>query len=178
MKLTLYDIGQRYQELIDLLTELHDPENEAQPGHEERLEAVQHALDENEDEMMVKITGYIAVIRMLKEFSLSAKAERDRLYRRQVSAERSSDWLKNAVAMHLKARGLKNVKVPIGTIGWREGVATAVVDDEFALPEGLYRVDSKIVPDLTAIRKAIQEGGEGSVPGAHLKEAEPVATLR
>ena len=63
--------------------------------------------------------------------------------------------------------GMEKVDTPTMKLSLRRTQAT-VIDDLDALPKEYKTVKVETVADKTAIKKAIQSGGE--IPGAHLEE--------
>jgi hypothetical protein len=90
------------------------------------------------------------------------KAEKLALQKRQASAEKKAEWLKQYLSQYMESgEKYKSAKV---SIGWRKSESVQV-DDTFLLPDE-YLIFT-VAPDKNALKKALK-AGEPMIGGARL----------
>lgn len=114
-----------------------------------------------------KVDATVRVIRMFEGSADAIDSEIKRLTElkknRLANAERVEKW----IAYAMQANNIEKIDTDLFKIGFRKSKAV-VVEDEKMLDSKFISVKVVEKPDLTAIKKAIDEGEE--VAGAHIEE--------
>lgn len=154
---TLYGIT---AELNAILAQLEELDGEITPELEQ-------ALAINEGQFLQKAEDYGHAILNLKAMATAAKAEKERLASLQKFYENAQKRLTDALTTAMQAFGHDKVENGTLRLSLRRTTATEV-DDLEQVPQEYKTTKVEVVPDKTAIKKAIQSGE--AVPGAHLVE--------
>ena len=117
-----------------------------------------------------KLESYCKIIRQLERDAEAFKAEKERLYRKQLAPESSIARLKSLVADFLKAQDTKKSTAGIFTISLSESKATNIIDESKIPARFLVEQAPKI--DKAAILAELKAGG--IVEGCELKINEGV----
>lgn len=138
---------------------------ELTPEIDERLGAM---LELEED----KINGYLKFRAHLTMLEEGAKIESDRLAKKKRSAENARKRLESRLCEHMQARGVDVFETTLGKLRVMEAstqpcTLNADIDPK-NLPEQFKKVT--VAPDMTALKKAIQEGDEDAMFFASLGE--------
>lgn len=152
-----------YKISVDLLALLQQIEE----NDGEITEEVAAALTINQEQAAAKVTDYGHAIKQLEGFAELAKAEAQRVQKIQKTYENTAKRLKEKVVEAMRLFGMEKVDTPTMKLSLRKTTAT-VIDDIEAVPKDYKTVKVETVADKTAIKKAIQSGGE--IPGAHIEE--------
>lgn len=148
--LSLYEIDQRLQALIDAMIEAGGDVTD------ELADEFADVLEMHTD----KAESYIAVINDLALTAEAVKAEETRLRDRRRALERSAQEMKDRLCHSMRSRGIDKLETNLGTIRVQQASTPSVrllVDAE-SLPSHFQRV--KVRPDNTALRHAIEDGDD------------------
>lgn len=128
------------------------------------LDALEAALAEIEDARDEKAVRIACLVKNLRADAEAIKAEKQRLQKRQMAAEKTADRLSRYLEQFLPP-GTK-LKDARAVIGWRKSEAVVCGVDPKQLPEEFQRV--KIEANASAMKKALKEGE--TIPGVELEE--------
>lgn len=156
---TLYNITERYQNLLDLCD-----------GDNVNAELLDNALAHLDGELEDKVAGGIAVIQELKHRINSIDAEIKRLSKLKNAAENSIARIKLYYFNNLNSIGKSKVTTSRGSMAIIRagGKRPLLIDNEELIPFYFKRLEINNVVDKDGIREALERGAE--VTGAHLGE--------
>ena len=160
--MTLYDITQQYQQVIDNL-----------PVDSETGEILDiSALLAVQDTAQNKLENMAVWVKNMNAEKAAIKAEEETLAKRRKSLERKADSVKRSISLFMQDIGMPKLSTPRAALSFRTSTET-VVDEAFAAwaaanaPE-LIREVVATSPDKTAIKLALQEGRD--IPHARLED--------
>lgn len=105
-------------------------------------------------------------------FAASCKEAKDKMAKKEATAKRKAEWIKNYVMEHMPEGS--SINTPEVSARWRKGSVRAVVDDLDKLPSGYKK--TLVKPDLERIKKVLKMGLP--VPGAELKQGDPTIVIK
>lgn len=151
----LYDLTDRYKNLVDLLSNKEIDKN-----------LIYNSLETIEEEISVKVENTTKVLKSLELEAKALKEEEERIKKRRQALERNYKNLKEYVQESLLKANLRNIKTKLFTFYFRK-TKKIVLDEE--------QIDSKYKKmvkqtDIASIRIDLEEGKE--VRGAKLVENE------
>lgn len=149
---TLYDIKDRYSELLSLDL----PED-----------AIADTLEAIEGELEVKADKICHVIANIDSDCEAIDAEIKRLQARKKVLDNRKESLKDYLRTNMAAMDMKKIQTPLFTINRVAGRAMAVITDESKIPQQFQKVSVSI--DKTLLLNALKEGK--AVEGAELGES-------
>ena len=129
----LYEIGQRYQNLLDLI------ENEEVPA-----ELLEGALQEVEDEFGNKAENIIKFLRNIESDIEALKVEEKRFYSRRKALENKLDSLKGYLFSNLKKLDIKKATFGLFQVSIRGTQASLKAIDEDKVPEDFFKVKKEV----------------------------------
>lgn len=155
--LTLYEIGEVYQNVISLaeMGELDD-------------ETLSITLGQIEDELETKADSYKVVIDRLSADAEMFKAEEKRLQDKRKRLERNIGQMKKNLEEAMRLQGKSKIKTNLFSFSIQKNPPSVVIFDESAIGEA-YKTYS-VSFDKKAIKEALKAGEE--VPGAKLEQSE------
>lgn len=154
---TLYDISQRYMAIEALLNDESVPQ-----------EDINTALAEIKDELQVKGENIIAYLQKMQDVEEQAKRRKKEIdnYLKAIANRRKR--LEKAVIYSMDSMQVKSILTGKGELKTKTNPPSVVIDDLTAIPSEYVTTKIDLVPDKTAIKKAIKAGEE--VPGAHIEQ--------
>lgn len=117
-----------------------------------------------------KLENYCKIIRQLEADAEAYKNEKDRLYKKQQSTEKSIARMKTAIVEFMHAKNEKKSQAGVFTVSLSTSKAVNVIDENKVPACFLVEQSPKI--DKKAIRELLMAGG--GVAGCELKENEGV----
>lgn len=159
--ITLYTLGQSYQELADLL----DREEVTPEEVADTFAAITDAAGE-------KIDSIVGLYHNVESTAAALDGEIKKLQALKKSKERTQERLKTLVLNYLVLTGQKGAQGNKFTVKRRKNPARVVVGDETLIPSEYIREKVVKSVDKTAIKAAITAGKE--VNGATLEQGESV----
>jgi hypothetical protein len=156
MTLTLYQITDRYQEALLLLS---DPELPP--------EVVNDTLDAIEGEFENKALAVAAFIGNLELEAAAVHEVEDRMTKRRKALEGRAESLRGYLHFHMERLELKQLKSAELTVKIKRNPPRVVIDNETLLPDEYKEVELKLTVRKSLVQKALGEGRE--VAGAHLE---------
>lgn len=103
----------------------------------------------------------------------AAKARLDDLAARRARFVEQGQHARGVAFAIMDALGVKKHVAPDFTVALRAGLPSAVITDEEALPEGVWRVTRAV--DKTLLKQVLENG---PVPGAEIRNGMPSLTIR
>lgn len=154
---TLYDISQRYMAIEALLDDESVPQ-----------EDINTALAEIKDELQVKGENIIAYLQKMQDVEEQAKRRKKEIdnYLKAIANRRKR--LEKAVIYSMDSMQVKSILTGKGELKTKTNPPAVIIDDLTAIPSEYVTTKIDLVPDKTAIKKAIKAGEE--VPGAHIEQ--------
>lgn len=150
MSLTLYELTDNYQQLLELADET-DPQ-----AFEDTLEALQDEINHKAENVAKVIRTYEAEVKALDE-------EKKRLEDRITARKNKMDRLKNYLIENLQKAGKRNVKGKTFTIYLQERESVNILNKS-AIPEQCFVMKPSL--SKTAVKEAIENGQK--VAGAEI----------
>ena len=150
MALTLYELTDNYQQLLDMADEA-DPQ-----AFEDTLEALQDEINHKAENLAKVIRTYEAEAKALEE---EKKRLESRISARKNKVQRLKDYLKD----NLEKAGMQKAKGKTFTV-WVQDSEKVHVSDESAIPEQYFVMKRQL--SKTAIKEAIENGQQ--VAGAEI----------
>lgn len=157
--MNLYEISQRYQNLIELL------EDETIPQEE-----INKALEVVASDVADKCENGIAYMAMLKNTIKTAKEEKARIDSYIKMLESRTERLEEAYVNFFKMLDKKAIVTAKGEMKIRLSPPALVIDDATKIPAEFEKTEIKISYDKMAIKKALKEGRQ--IEGCHIEQAE------
>lgn len=159
MSTSLYELGQAYEQLLEMV------ENEQLSDEEvaDTFEAIHGAIEQ-------KIDNIGGLFRQWSVDEANIKTEIDRLAARKKQLQNRKDRLRNIIHQYLKMCGKKRVEGSIFTAAIRNNPPALVVSDEADIPENFYKIEKKL--DQKALKEAVQNGME--IAGVNIEQSERV----
>lgn len=164
----LYQVTDNYNNLLELLT---SPELAENPDVIGALEAI-------EDEFNNKAVNTVKAIKMVESDIDTIDGEIKRLQAMKKVRQNALDSVKDYLKRNMAATGIFKIESPLFKIGYSERKNAAVeLDETLFLANNLNEdlVSVKITPSKTAIKKALEAGGQ--IIGARLVDSQ-VLTIR
>jgi Gp157 protein len=156
MTLTLYEITDRYQEALLLLS---DPELPP--------EVVNDTLDAIEGEFESKALAVAAFIGNLELEAAAVREVEDRMTRRRKALEGRAESLREYLHLHMQRLKVQMVKSAELTVKIKRNPPRVVIDNEASLPDEYKELELTLKVRKQLVQKALGEGR--TVPGAHLE---------
>lgn len=150
MSLTLYELTDNYQKLLEMADEA-DPQ-----AFEDTLEALQDEINHKAENLAKVIRTYEAEVKALEE---EKKRLESRISARKNKVQRLKDYLKD----NLEKAGMQKAKGKTFTV-WVQDSEKVHVSDESAIPEQYFVMKRQL--SKTAIKEAIENGQQ--VAGAEI----------
>ena len=158
MTLTLYQITDRYQEALLLLS---DPELPP--------EVINDTLDAIEGEFESKALAVAAFIGNLELEASAVREVEDRMTRRRKALEGRAESLREYLHIHMQRLKVQEVKSAEITVKIKRNPPRVVIDNEALLPDDYKEVELTLKVRKQLVQKALGEGR--TVPGAHLESS-------
>jgi len=136
----LYDLTADYSILADRLEQAEEPDD---------LDALRLELDAVRDTIASKAESICGLIQEYDYLSAAAKAEKDRLAKRQAWAEKKADWLRSYLQECMKAADLDRIRGDVFTITTPFCPPSVRVIDEGLVPPAFKRT----IPATTEVDK-------------------------
>lgn len=174
MKRTLFNIGEDYAALGELLDEIG-----GEITSEQAEEAIDEFFAELGDELNIKLDGYAALIREREARAKARDEEAKRIAALAQTDKNTASRLKGRLKSFLEMQGKQKIETARAVIAIQNngGKAPVILDEYFQahpeeLPEGLRKV--VFTPDLDAIRAQLESGedlgfAEIGERGTHLR---------
>lgn len=105
-----------------------------------------------------KVQSICCVIKNIEAEAEAIKAEKDRLQKKQKTAENAVKRLKNSLIYHLQATNQAKVKTTLFNVALSSSKSLKVVDETMIPQEYLIPQPDKV--DIAGMKKAIKEGAE------------------
>jgi hypothetical protein len=156
MTLTLYQITDRYQEALLLLS---DPELPP--------EVVNDTLDAIEGEFENKALAVAAFIGNLELEAAAVREVEDRMTRRRKALEGRAESLREYLHIHMQRLNVQVLKSAEITVKIKRNPPRVVIDSEASLPDEYKELELTLKVRKQLVQKALGEGRP--VPGAHLE---------
>jgi len=153
----LYELTQRYQQVLDLI----------EAAEEDFTEQQWNVLIGLEDAFHAKVEGVAKFVKSLEGDIEAIKAERQRLADRQGTLTRKTEWLKAYLAHALRSTGTDKVKGQLLTVALRTAPVSCEVVDTSAVPAEFKREVVEVKVDRNAINAHFKTTGE-VVPGVEM----------
>ena len=150
MSLTLYELTDNYQQLLELADEA-DPQ------------AFEDTLNVLEDEINHKAENIAKVIKTLEAEAKALEEEKKRLENRITSRKNKIQRLKDYLQDNLEKAGIQKVKGKAFTV-WIQNSERVQVTDENTIPEQYFVLKRQL--SKSAIKEAIENGQQ--VAGAEI----------
>lgn len=147
MKEKLYELTAQYRDVLDGI--YVDTETGEIVGGTE--------LDKLEGAINDKAEAIAVVIKEKTAFADACKAEIDQLNKRQKSALREADFLKEYLKTNLDALSIPKLKTPRCSISFRTSYSVDITDKE-KIPTAFMVSKTTVEPDKVAIKEAINNG--------------------
>lgn len=150
---SLYELTEQAAILMDML---------------EREEIDEQTLNDTLEALCAeqKIEDCCKVYRQLKANAEMYKAEKDRLFKKQRTAENGAERIRQMLSGYLEAVGKNKLEAGVFTVKSTKSVAVEITDESKI--EMLYQIEQPPKIDKRAIAQAIKAGED--VPGAVLTE--------
>ena len=158
MSEALYDIAERYREVMEI--EGDDPDT---------IAARQAALDEIAEALDVKAESIIRFVRNLEANADAIKAEEKRLADRRRAMENKGEWLRGYLSDSMRRMGMTSVKAGIFEAKFKLNPPSVKIVNPDFIPSIFY-IPQEPKLSLSAIKDAIKAGQV--VPGAELQQGE------
>ena len=160
---TLYELTEKWQMVLSL----------AEEGADE--EAIENALADIGGEIEEKADGYAKIIKELEGQSEIAKAEKERLYLREIAFKNSAKRMKNRLEEAMTRCGKQKIKTDLFSFNIQKNAPSLKIEDEDRLVENLKKeapemLHTKIEIDKKALLSAIKGGAVYS--GAKMQQSE------
>jgi Siphovirus Gp157 len=156
MTITLYQITDRYQQALLLLS---DPELPPQ--------VINDTLDAIEGEFESKALAVAAFIGNLELEASAVREVEERMTRRRKALENRAESLREYLHLHMQRLNVQTVKSAELTIKIKRNPPRVVIDNEALLPDDYKEVELTLKVRKQLVQKALGEGR--LVPGAHLE---------
>jgi hypothetical protein len=156
MTLTLYQITDRYQEALLLLS---DPELPP--------EVINDTLDAIEGEFESKALAVAAFIGNLELEAAAVREVEERMTRRRKALEGRAESLREYLHFHMQRLNMQVVKSAEITVKIKRNPPRVVIDNEVLLPDDYKELELTLKVRKQLVQKALGEGR--TVPGAHLE---------
>jgi len=156
MTLTLYQITDRYQEALLLLS---DPELPP--------EVVDDTLDAIEGEFESKALAVAAFIGNLELEASAVREVEERMTKRRKALESRAESLREYLHLQMQRLNVQTVKSAELTVKIKRNPPRVVIDNEALLPDDYKEVELTLKVRKQLVQKALGEGR--TVPGAHLE---------
>ena len=156
MTLTLYQITDRYQQALLLLS---DPELPP--------EVVNDTLDAIEGEFESKALAVAAFIGNLELEATAVREVEERMTRRRKALEGRAESLRECLHIHMKRLKVQEVKSAEITVKIKRNPPRVIIDNEALLPDDYKELELTLKVRKQLVQKALGEGH--TVPGAHLE---------
>lgn len=154
---TMMGITQRYNAVMALADDDSIPQDE-----------VNNALLSLEDELQEKGENCIKYLDSVQDKIDAAKANKKKLDAYIKTLENRKKRVEKACIYALDTLQVKSIMTGWGEMKIKKNPPSVVIDDLTAIPSEYVTTKIDLVPDKTAIKKAIKAGEE--VPGAHLEQ--------
>lgn len=159
MSATLFDISQRYSNILDLLEDADIPEG-----------ALDEALETMDGELEDKLQNISAFIKSLDGDISTIDNEIVRLQNRKRVTSNKIVALKTYIENCLKMLDIKKYKTPLNTFSIQKNPPSVEIVDETLIPENFKSTETIIKIDKKAILKALKE--DTKVEGVIKKQTE------
>ena len=157
MKKSLYNIEAEYLEIANQLED-----GELSPE-------LETALAINQSELQGKAVAYAYVIKESEDTVSAIDAEIKRLTALKKTEVNKATRLKDTISNAMKLYGILEIKTETLKLNFRRSEGVICTDENFSIDESLCTIVPSVVkPNLTAIKKAINEGIE--VEGFEIEE--------
>ncbi len=157
MKLSLYQITQKYMQTIEYLFDTED--------NDINYHLIDEALNQIKGEMKEKSLNVAAFFQNLEEEVKTMRNYEDAMADRRRHLENKVNVMRDYLRKNMEASGISEIKGPEFVIKLRRSPPKVVIDNEEMIPQSYLDYRPKI--NKTAIKNAINEGVE--VEGAHLE---------
>ena len=156
--MTLYELTQEWQELLDMM---EDPEINPQ-AVTDTLEAIGGEIEEKAD-------GYAKVIASLKADAEALKKEEDRLSARRKAITANIDRMKTSLEDAMRLTGKTKFKTELFSFGIQKNAPAVFIKDETKVPEMFW-----VVPEPVLDKKAAAEylKAAGSTEWGEMRQSE------
>ena len=163
----LYELSQRYQQVLDLI----------ETSDEDFTEEQWDILIGIEDAFNGKVENVGKFIKSLQADVEAIKAERQRLAAREKTLGRKADWLKAYLLHALRAAGKPKVKGHVLTVSLRKAPISCEVLDADELPGDFKREVTEVKVDRNGIIAHFKSTGE-ILPGVRMVTDKQTISIR
>lgn len=157
MSMNLYQLSEKYDHLINAAV---SEDGEIEPNSLESIE-------ETEIELITKRKNIGAYILNLDAEIEAVNEACKRMKERLGFIKRRKESLENYLLSNMDKYEITEISTPEFVIKVASNPESVIVDDDFMLDDEYIKVETKRVPNKTAIKAAIQSGKQ--VEGAHLE---------
>lgn len=163
MTVKLYELATQFENLM-LAIDAADGEIDAEfEAHLEQLEG----------DLKTKVEGCLQVARSFELEAEAVKTEEERLSKRRKALENKRQRLRDYVRDNLIRMGQKKLRTGHFSVSIQDARLSLVIDDVKKLPKDFVKMEP--VVDQSRLKSALIEQ---SIPGAHLKEGDPILVVR
>lgn len=171
MKKHLYEITTNIETLWSHIEEILENPMADSLLYDAAIEAIDGELKVNEEERAKKALDIACLIKEYEAEAAAIGGEVDRLKKRQKTAENKAEWLRGYVSSHCAGIALKDARA---AITWRSSKTVEVLVPADKLPERFVRVKTETVPNLVALRGALEAGDASAAMFAKLTQKQNI----
>lgn len=153
MKITLYDLTESYQNILELI------------GEDDANEELERILNQIDEQFELKADNIAKIIRTIESNNATIKQEKDRLARRQTQGETAVKRLKAYLEASMEAIGKTKFKTELFSFNIQNFKKSVRIEDPKQLPKQ-YLIEQAPQPDKNKIYKDLSSGIE--IKGAEL----------
>lgn len=155
----LYEISAQYSELQELET--------IDDAH--MVEAVASTLECIQGDFNDKAQALVTVVHNMGSDADSIDVEIKRLQARKTAIKNRQEALKEYLRDNMERTGTQKISCPLFTIICVSGRKISIINDDALIPDEYMTVKTEIIPDKSALTKALKDGIE--IPGVSLDRA-------
>lgn len=157
--MTLYELTNEYQDLLDLLEDGEAPE-----------EAVNDTLSMILGDIEDKAEDYCKVMKQLQTDADALKAEKQRIAAKQSAIEKNIERMRSALLHAMLLTGLNKIKKPLFTISTRTTQKVFLDVPEEELPKEFQKVTVKA--DMKGLEEFMKDNAMLATSFAHFEPAD------
>ncbi len=173
----LYEITTDILKIGAILDEL-----EGSDQNDEDLEsALNEALEQANGDLAGKVENIVMLLRNWEGRASMIKAEEQRLAKNRKALESKVSTLRGYLLSHLQRVKAPKLELTVATVSRKAGSERVEIDDDMALPQGYFEIESDVKPDKVALKKLWKETPEDereALPGFHVERGPESLTIK
>ena len=157
--MNLYDLANKYVELLDYLQSVDTTDPEQNGVYQETLNALDGAIED-------KAEGIVHVLNQLRYNEETLDKEIKRLREKKQALANNQRNLKDYLKDTMEYAGKERIKTPLFSIWTQNNRPSVIVEDQDKLPKEYIRERTTVTVDKQELSKALQDN---EVEGARLE---------